>query len=66
MRYAPPPCPTCGAPTLTMETRKRRDGTIARRLVCTLGHRLTVKQAPPPPKPNVWGLIANVFSRGQQ
>ena len=66
MTYTPPPCKTCGAATTVMETRKRSDGTIARRLVCPENHRVTVKQAPPPPKPNVWGLIANVFSRGQQ
>lgn len=66
MRYAPPPCKTCGARTSVMETRKRKDGTTARRLVCTLNHRITVKQPPPPPEPPTWGLANSVFARGQQ
>ena len=64
MRYAPPPCPTCGAPTLTLEIRKRSDGAIARRLVCPDNHRVTVKQAAPAPKPTDWAAVNSVFALG--
>lgn len=64
MTYTPPPCATCGARTSVMETRKRSDGTIARRLVCPENHRVTVKQVPPAPEPHAWAAANSIFSKG--
>ena len=64
MTYTPPPCATCGARTSVMETRKRSDGTIARRLVCPENHRVTVKEVSPDQKPTAWASVNSVFSMG--
>ena len=66
MTYTPPPCATCGAATTVMETRKRRDGTIARRLVCPVNHRVTVWHAAPAPEPHAWAAANSVFSMGMK
>lgn len=39
--YTPAPCPICGVWSEVMETRKRKDGTIARRIECANLHRRT-------------------------
>lgn len=39
--YTPAPCPICGVWCEVMETRKRKDGTIARRIECANLHRRT-------------------------
>lgn len=42
MTYKPPPCEVCGTWTEVLETRRRKTGTIARRIECANLHRFTV------------------------
>ena len=42
MKFAPPPCEVCGTWTEVLETRRRKTGTIARRIECANLHRFTV------------------------
>lgn len=41
MTYQPPPCPSCGAWTEVLETRRRHTGAVARRIECANLHRFT-------------------------
>lgn len=50
MTYKSQPCPECGAWTDVMETRKRKNGTIARRIECANLHRFTLYEAVPVPQ----------------
>lgn len=42
MTYKSPPCEVCGTWTEVLETRRRKTGTIARRIECANLHRFTV------------------------
>lgn len=51
MTYTPPPCEVCGVWTEVLETRRRKTGTIARRIECANLHRFTLYETVPVSQP---------------